>query len=98
MADYIKLSILVTFYNQEEYVDQALQSIIDQKVNFKYEILIGDDGSSDGTHNKIQAWKTMYPDIIQYHIMDRDPKFEYNKFLRIKLGLFKTQKSNILLF
>lgn len=44
----VKLSILVTFYNQEEYVDRAMNSIFSQKTNFDYEIIIGDDGSSDG--------------------------------------------------
>ena len=45
----MKLSILVMAYNVEKYIAEALDSIVMQKVNFSYEILIGNDGSSDGT-------------------------------------------------
>ena len=45
----MKVSVLVTFYNQEDYVDEALQSVFDQKCDFDFEVLIGDDGSTDGT-------------------------------------------------
>ena len=45
----MKLTILVMAYNVEKYVRETLDSILMQKVNFPYEILIGNDGSSDGT-------------------------------------------------
>ena len=50
----MKVSVLVTFYNQEDYVDEALQSVFDQKCDFDFEVLIGDDGSTDGTMAKLQ--------------------------------------------
>ena len=53
----MKVSVLVTFYNQEDYVDEALQSVFDQKCDFDFEVLIGDDGSTDGTMAKLQKWK-----------------------------------------
>lgn len=67
-----KVSVLVTFYNQSKYVDQALSSIVQQKVDFNYEILVGDDGSSDGTLEKIKTWQQKYPALIKYFVMDRD--------------------------
>mgnify|MGYP000790527680 FL=1 len=51
----MKVSVLVTFYNQEDYVDEALQSVFDQKCDFDFEVLIGDDGSTDGTITEMEA-------------------------------------------
>ena len=45
----MKLSVFVVTYNQERYIRQCLDSIAMQKVNFDYEVIIGDDCSADGT-------------------------------------------------
>lgn len=50
----IMVSILVVTYNQEKFIERALNSLIAQKSKYRYEILVGDDASSDST-----------PDIIQ---------------------------------
>ena len=43
MKDELLLSIMIETYNQEDYIAQTLDSIINQNVGFKYELLIGDD-------------------------------------------------------
>lgn len=70
----LKLSVLVVFYNQAQYVDQALKSVLMQKVNFDYEILIGDDGSDDGTMEKLETWRNHYPDRIKIFQQPREPE------------------------
>lgn len=47
----MKLSVFVVTYNQERYIRQCLDSIAMQKVNFDYEVIIGDDCSTDNTAN-----------------------------------------------
>ena len=69
----IKVSVLVTFYNTVNYVDQCLESILSQKCDFKYEIIAGDDGSDDGTVEKIKEWQDKYPGKIFLHVMERKP-------------------------
>ena len=78
----MKVSVLVTFYNQEDYVDEALQSIFDQKCDFDFEVLIGDDGSTDGTMAKLQEWKQKYPDRMEIYVMDRETGVKYNSSQR----------------
>ena len=39
----IKVSVLVLTYNQEKYVDDALQSVLHQRTDFSYEVVVGDD-------------------------------------------------------
>ena len=48
MSDF-KLSILVITYNHEKYIVQALNSIVEQHKDFSYEVLIGEDASTDRT-------------------------------------------------
>lgn len=45
----IKLSVLIVTYNHRQYIQQALNSVLAQKTNFKIEVLVGDDHSDDGT-------------------------------------------------
>lgn len=68
----MKLSILVTFYNQKEYVDEALTSLLKANLPFEHEILIGDDGSRDGTLEKIKAWEAKLPGVVHSYVMPRD--------------------------
>lgn len=81
----LKLSVLVTFYNQEEYVDTTIQSILSQETEFEYEIVVGDDGSTDKTQMLIREWIKKYPDKIQLHIMKRDPSKKYNSSCRASI-------------
>lgn len=67
-----KVSVLVTFYNQEKYVNKTLGSIISQKTDFGFRILVGDDGSSDNTVDLVNEWINKYPDIIELYIMERN--------------------------
>lgn len=59
------LSVLVITYNQENYIKQTLDSIISQKHDFPYEIVIGEDCSTDNTRNIIKEYELQYPDIIK---------------------------------
>lgn len=60
----IKISVLITFYNQERFVDKALASVFSQNTDFQYKVIIGDDGSSDGTLDKVHYWQDKYPEQI----------------------------------
>lgn len=67
-----KITVLVTFYNQEKYVDKALKSIFSQETNFDFKVVVGDDGSSDNTITKLQNWKNKFPNRLEYIIQKRD--------------------------
>lgn len=63
-----KLSVCVVTYNQEKYVRQCLQSILDQRISFDFEIVISDDFSTDKTRNILKEFSAKYPDIIKLHL------------------------------
>jgi glycosyltransferase involved in cell wall biosynthesis len=52
-------------YNQEAYIGKALQSTLRQKTNFNYEILVGDDSSSDKTPKIVKEYTSQYPDKVK---------------------------------
>lgn len=59
------LSVLVITYNQENYITQTLDSILNQVHNYSYEIIIGDDLSTDNTRSIIQEYARKFPNIIK---------------------------------
>ena len=60
----MKLSVAMITYNQERFIGQALESVLAQEVNFDYEIVIGEDCSTDGTGTVILDFQRRYADRI----------------------------------
>ena len=50
----LKLTVLVVSYNFEKWIEQCLQSIVEQKTNFDFDIFIRDDNSTDLTRQIIK--------------------------------------------
>jgi len=70
-TDKVKISIIIVSYNEIEYLQDSIMSCLAQELPYKYEIIIGDDGSSDGSLELIEDYREKYPDIIKYFVMDR---------------------------
>lgn len=60
-----EVSVLCTTYNQSIYLEQTLESILCQKVDFPYELIIHDDASIDGTDAIAREYETRYPEIVR---------------------------------
>ena len=63
--DDIKLSVVIVSYKQVKYIREAIDSVLMQKVNFKYELILADDCSQDGTLEIMKEYEKKYPDIIR---------------------------------
>ena len=61
----IMISILIITYNQENYLAQAIESVLMQKCDEPFEILIGDDCSTDGTGKVADEYQKRYPEIVR---------------------------------
>ena len=55
MTQQPKVSVLISFYNLAPFVDQTMESVLAQKTDFPVEILCADDGSDDGTVEKLRS-------------------------------------------
>lgn len=68
----IKVSVCVVTYNQENYIRQCLQSIVDQKTDFKFDVIVSDDCSTDRTRSILLEFAEKYPDIIKPILHDKN--------------------------
>lgn len=62
-----KLSIIIPVYNVEKYLDQCLQSIITNRVEIDYEIILIDDGSTDRSGIICDKYQKRYEQIKVFH-------------------------------
>ncbi|MCK0110283.1 glycosyltransferase family 2 protein [Flavobacteriaceae bacterium S0825] len=60
----ILLSVHLITFNNEQHIEETLQSILKQKVDFDYEIVVGDDCSTDSTLNVIETYAAKHPNIF----------------------------------
>ncbi len=59
------LSVLFITYDHERYVRRALDSVLMQKTDFDFEIVVGEDHSTDSTRQILDEYKAAYPDRIR---------------------------------
>ncbi len=65
------ISVVVLTYNEERTIARTLDSILEQKCHVPFEIVIGEDCSTDGTRKICEEYAAKYPDIIR--LMDKAP-------------------------
>lgn len=78
-----KVSVICCAYNQESYIRECIDGLVNQDTSFRYEIIIHDDASADGTADIIREYHQKYPDLIR-PICQRE-----NQYSR-KTGILKT--------
>jgi len=60
----IDVSIIVPLYNSETFLPTCLNSLINQKTNYQYEIILVNDGSKDNTQEIAEEYANKYPDKV----------------------------------
>lgn len=63
--DQLMVTIRCITYNHEPYIRQCLEGFVMQKTNFRFEAIVHDDASTDGTAAIIREYAEKYPDIIK---------------------------------
>lgn len=61
----MKVSVHMITYNHAPFIVQAIESVLMQQVNFAYELVIGEDCSTDGTRAIIEDYQRRHPDKIR---------------------------------
>lgn len=61
----LMVTIRCITYNHESYIRQCLEGFVMQKTNFRFEAIVHDDASTDGTAAIIREYANKYPDIIK---------------------------------
>lgn len=74
-----KVSVCVVTYNQDKYIRKCLQSILDQETDFDFEVIVGDDCSTDSTREIVQEFAQRYPGVVKplFHAKNLGPTKNY---------------------
>ena len=61
-----KFSVIMPIYNTEEYLEEAIESIVNQDIVFSenVKLILIDDGSKDNSFEICQQYKEKYPNNI----------------------------------
>jgi glycosyltransferase involved in cell wall biosynthesis len=84
----LRVSVIITSYNQQQYLREAIESAIDQTVT-AFEIIVADDHSTkDGSIETIREYVARYPGLVRGLFQEKNvgiPK-NRNKALRMARG------------
>ncbi len=83
----MKLSIIIPVYNLEEYIEETLQSCLDQDISLEeYEIICVNDGSKDHSADVIQKYCNQYPNVRLYTQENAGVSAARNKGIQLAQG------------
>lgn len=73
------LSVIVETYQHEKYIKACIEGILMQKTDFDFEIIIGEDGSDDGTREICIDFAERYPHKIRLFLRSRETSQLYDE-------------------
>ncbi len=68
----ICVSIFMLTYNQREFIAQAIESVLMQETSFTYQLVIGEDKSTDGTREICKDYAAKYPTKIKLNLNEKN--------------------------
>jgi len=68
----MKVSVWMSAYNHENYIGQCLDSVLSQKTNFDFEIILGEDCSTDNTREIVIEYKNKFPEKFKLHLPEKN--------------------------
>jgi glycosyltransferase involved in cell wall biosynthesis len=68
----VLVSVWMITYNHGSYIRQALESVLMQVTDFSFEIVIGEDCSTDSTRDILIEYKARYPDLIRLVLHEKN--------------------------
>lgn len=72
------VSICCITYNHEQYISEAIDSFLMQETNFPFEVVIGEDCSTDNTRKIVEKYKENYPNIIKLIVSENNVGMQAN--------------------
>lgn len=72
LTNTMKVSVCMIAYNHQAFIAQALESILTQKTNFPFEIVVGDDNSNDDTATICESFAARFPGKIRYYRREKN--------------------------
>ena len=77
-SENLEVSVIVQTYNHVRYISQCLEGILNQQTSFKFEIILGEDESNDGTTKICQEYHKKFPKQIKLYLRKRNDVIHIN--------------------
>jgi glycosyltransferase involved in cell wall biosynthesis len=61
----ILVSVAMIAYNVEKYIEEAIESVLNQRTKFRVQLVIGEDCSTDSTREMVISYQSKYPKLIK---------------------------------
>ena len=68
----MEVTVLLTTYNHEKYIAQALDTVLMQETEFDYQIVVLEDCSTDRTRGILLGYQKQYPGKIRLRLAERN--------------------------
>ena len=68
----MKLSVSIVTYQEVDYIRQTLDSVLQQKTDFAFEVVVGDDASTDGTREILEDIRAQWPDQVRLLLPEKN--------------------------
>lgn len=68
----MKLCVSVVTFQEVDYIRQTLESVLRQKTNFPFEVVVGDDASTDGTQAVLEDIRAQWPNQVRLLLHDKN--------------------------
>lgn len=84
------VSVCCITYNHEKYIAEAIESFLNQETNFAFEIIVGEDCSTDQTAAIIERYRTNYPSIISIVTSEDNvgPQINFERVIKAAKGKY----------
>lgn len=83
-----KASIVIPVYNKAPYVREAVESALRQQADFPYEVIVVDDGSTDGSAEILEQMAEEYPGLVVIHQENAGVAAARNHGIRLAMGRY----------
>lgn len=68
----MKVSVSIVTYQQSSFIRQAVESTLNQVTDFPFEVIVGDDASTDGTRDTLADLQQAAPDRLRLLLAERN--------------------------
>lgn len=68
----VKVSVVVVSYNQAEELREGLESVVSQRTDFPFEVVVLDDGSDDGSADVAREYAARHPGLVRARCRERN--------------------------
>lgn len=80
------VSVKMVTYNHAPFIVQAIEGVLQQRTNFPFELIIGEDCSTDGTREIVFEYQKKHPDIIKVVTSDKNVGAKINGLRTLQAG------------